>query len=209
MRVEPTEKDIKNVHKIYLDQSNIDYAKGQLKLGDLPIIWARADLLYDMYIELKKIVGDSANPLMQKMGKPYGRNFFRTLGRAFIAAHGKTDEEALLNFLAAENAVIGWGRISVERSGDRWIVISPTGFPVAQSFRTKKMFSTVPVDSYFLGYFEGFVSELSEVVYVGRETKCIALGDDYCQMIFEPRKKDNGPPKQLDKPAEPEPDYSE
>ncbi len=45
MRVEPTEKDIQNVHKIYLDQSNIDYAKGQLKLGDLPIIWARADLL--------------------------------------------------------------------------------------------------------------------------------------------------------------------
>jgi hypothetical protein len=109
MRVEPTEKDIQNVHKIYLDQSKIDYAKGQLKLGDLPIIWARADLLYDMYIELKKIVGDSANPLMRKMGKPYGRNFFRTLGRAFVAAHGKTDEEALLNFLAAENAVIGLG----------------------------------------------------------------------------------------------------
>jgi predicted hydrocarbon binding protein len=209
MRVEPTEKDIQNVHKIYLDQSKIDYAKGQLKLGDLPIIWARADLLYDMYIELKKIVGDSANPLMRKMGRPYGRNFFRTLGRAFVAAHGKTDEEALLNFLAAENAVIGWGRISVERSGDRWIVISPTGFPVAQSFRSKKMYSTVPVDSYFLGYFEGFVSELSDVVYVGKETKCLALGDDVCQMVFEPRDKDNGPPKQLDKPVEPEPDFSE
>jgi len=157
MKIEPTEKDIENVYRIYLDQSKFDFQKGQLKLGDLPIIWARAELLYDMYLELKKVVGESANPLMRKMGKPYGRNFFRTLGKAFISTHGKTDEEGILSFLAAENAVIGWGRISIEKEGDNWVVTCKNGFPVAQTFRSKKMFSTVPVDSYFLGYLEGFV----------------------------------------------------
>ncbi len=211
MKIEPTEKDIENVHKIYLDQSKIDHEKGQLKLGDLPIIWARADLLYDMYIELRKVVGESANPLMRKMGTPYGRNFFRTLGRAFLSTYGKTDEEALLSFLAAENAVIGWGRISIDKEDGRWVVVCKKGFPVAQSFRLKKMFSTVPVDSYFLGYFEGFVTEMEGKKYVGRETKCIALGDDCCRMVFE--RKDGRPPRVVEEEeeAEPriEPDFSE
>jgi predicted hydrocarbon binding protein len=211
MRIEPTEKDIENVYKIYLDQSKIDHEKGQLKLGDLPIIWARADLLYNMYLELRKVVGESANPLMRKMGKPYGRNFFRTLGRALMSAHGSADEEALLNFLAAENAVIGWGRISIEREDGRWVIVCKNGFPVAQSFRSKKMFSTVPVDSYFLGYFEGFVTELEGEKYIGRETKCLALGDDQCRMVFE--RKDSKPPKVVEEEPEEEdkiePDYSE
>ena len=210
MRVEPTEKEIENVYRIYLDQSRIDHKKGQLKLGDLPIIWARADLLYDMYIELRKVVGESANPLMTEMGKPYGRNFFRTLGKAFLSAHGKTDEEALLNFLAAENAVIGWGRIAIEREAGRMVVICKNGFPIAQTFRSKKMFSTVPVDSYFLGYFEGFVTELEGERYVGREAKCLALGDDQCRMIFEKREKKL--PEIVEQPEASqkiEPDYSE
>lgn len=211
MRIEPTEKDIENVYKIYLDQSKIDHEKGQLKLGDLPIIWARADLLYNMYLELRKVVGESANPLMRKMGKPYGRNFFRTLGRAFMSAHGKTDEEALLNFLAAENAVIGWGRISIEREDGRWVVVCKSGFPVAQAFISKKMFSTVPVDSYFLGYLEGFVTELEGEKYIGRETKCLALGDDQCRMVFE--RKESKPPKVVEEEPEGEskiePDFSE
>ncbi len=211
MRIEPTEKDIENVYKIYLDQSRIDHGKGQLKLGDLPIIWARAELLYDMYIELKKVVGESANPLMKEMGRPYGRNFFRTLGKAFLSAHGKTDEEALLNFLAAENAVIGWGRIAIEKEDERLVVICKKGFPIAQTFRSKKMFSSVPVDSYFLGYFEGFVTEMEGERYIGREAKCLALGDDYCKMVFE--RKEGKPSKVVEEApeAEPEiePDYSE
>lgn len=203
MRIEPTEKDIQNVYRIYLDQSKIDFQKGQLKLGDLPIIWARAELLYDMYLELKKVVGESANPLMRKMGKPYGRNFFRTLAKAFITTHGRTDEQGILSFLAAENAVIGWGRISIEKEGENWVVTCKNGFPVAQTFRSKRMFSTVPVDSYFLGYFEGFVSELEGEVFIGRETKCLALGDDHCKMVFE-RKNKKSPKivEQLDQPTE-------
>lgn len=211
MKIEPSEKDIENVYRIYLDQSKIDHETGQLKLGDLPIIWARAELLYDMYLELRKVVGESANPLMRKMGMPYGRNFYRTLGRAFMSTYGKTDKEALLNFLAAENAVIGWGRISIERNENGWVIVCKKGFPISQTFRSKKMFSTVPVDSYFLGYFEGFVNEMEGQKFVGKETKCIALGDDHCRMVFE---RKGGKPIRMaeEKPREPpeiEPDYSE
>lgn len=189
MRIEPSENDIERVYNIYLKQSRIDFKKGQLMLGDLPIIWARAELLYDMYLELRKIVGDSANPLMSKMGNPYGRNFMKTLRKAFASAHGEVEQEAMLNFLCAENAVIGWGKISVEGKGDRWVITCKKGFPVAQAFEARKMLSTEPVDSYFLGYFEGFLSELNECIYKGREEECIALGDDVCRMVFEEKKK--------------------
>lgn len=184
MRIEPTEKDIEKVYHIYLNQSKIDFEKGQLKLGDLPIIWARAELLYDMYLELKKLVGDSVNPVMRKMGRPYGRNFFKTLRKAFTATDGEVDQEAILRFFCAENAVIGWGRISVENDMGGWIVRCEKGFPVAQAFNVRKMFATDPVDAYFLGYFEGFLSEMVGSNLRGREEKCMALGDDNCMMVF-------------------------
>ncbi|UCD92334.1 MAG: hypothetical protein JSV43_09005 [Methanobacteriota archaeon] len=185
MRIEPSEKDIEKVYQIYLKQSKIDFNKGQLKLGDLPIIWARAELMYDMYLELRKLVGDSVNPLMRKMGRPYGRNLFKTLKKAFTATDGKVDQEAILSFFCAENAVIGWGRISVENDKDRWIVRCNKGFPVAQAFHARSMFATDPVDAYFLGYFEGFLSEMTGSSFRGREEKCMALGDDNCVMIFK------------------------
>lgn len=185
MRIKPSQKDIEKVYDIYLKQSKIDFDKGQLKLGDLPIIWARAELLYDMYLELRKLVGDSANPLMEKMGKPYGRNFFNTLQKAFVATDGEMDREAILTFFCAENAVIGWGRISVENDKERWIVKCEKGFPVAQAFKARKMFATDAVDAYFLGYFEGFLSELTGSKIRGSEDKCLALGDDHCRMVFE------------------------
>ncbi len=184
MRIEPTEKEIEKVYHIYLKQSKIDFEKGQLKLGDLPIIWARAELLYDMYLELKKLIGDSVNPVMRKMGRPYGRNFFKTLRKAFTATGNEVDQEAILSFFCAENAVIGWGRISVENDMNRWTVRCEKGFPVAQAFNVRKMFATDPVDAYFLGYFEGFLSEMVGSNFRGREEKCMALGDDSCMMVF-------------------------
>ncbi|MFQ6061418.1 MAG: V4R domain-containing protein [Thermoplasmata archaeon] len=189
MRIEPSEKDIERVYNIYLKQAKIDYKRGQLKLGDLPIIWARAELLYDMYLELRRLVGDSANPLMRNLGKPYGRNFEKTLRKAFASTHGEAEQEAVLGFLCAENAVIGWGRITIEGEDDRWIITCENGFPVSQAFEARRMFSTVPVDAYFLGYFEGFLSELGNCTYQGREEECIALGDKRCRMVFMRKEK--------------------
>ena len=44
--------------------------------------------------------------------------------------------------------------------------------------------SEQPVDSYFLGYFEGFFSKLDNTTYHGIETECVAMGNDCCKMEF-------------------------
>ena len=50
--------------------------------------------------------------------------------------------------------------------------------------RNYKEQSQHPVDSYFLGYFEGFFSKLNNTTYYGIETECVAKGDSCCKMEF-------------------------
>jgi predicted hydrocarbon binding protein len=41
------------------------------------------------------------------------------------------------------------------------------------------------VDSYFLGYFEGFLNALDNVQYHGEESLCKAKGDSECLLVFK------------------------
>lgn len=56
---------------------------------------------------------------------------------------------------------------------------------------TKERFKTnEPVDFFITGLLEGVVESISGKEVKGKETKCIAKGDRYCEFIIEPKKKD-------------------
>ena len=76
LKVEADKEEVEKIHRSYKDVISIDLDKGELLYKDLPIIFARAELLYNLSEEMKKIIGESAHGLMYRIGRPYGLTFY-------------------------------------------------------------------------------------------------------------------------------------
>jgi hypothetical protein len=90
--------------------------------------------------------------------------------------------------VCAETEAIGWGKIAVEDDGKKVVITSRDGFASGRTIAASGTRAT-PVDSYFLGYFEGFLNTLDGTRYAGEEVECVAKGDRQCKMVF---RKDEG-----------------
>lgn len=183
MKIEPNREYVERVLATYKNSTQIDYESGELVFGKMPIIWARAEFLYNIYHELSELIGDSANSILRRIGNPYGASFFNNIKESGVIDKLAKTENVYL-YLCSENLVIGWGQISIEEANGTITVISEPGLPTGRSFRRHKQKSQWSVDSYFLGYLEGFFSEMHGKQIVGEELECVGKGDDRCVMRF-------------------------
>ncbi len=186
MWIEVTDDEIKEIHSAYREGTRIDFESGRLMLDSLPVIWTRASILYNMYIEMKKIVGEAVHALMHTIGKAYGINFYVLTINRLKDENNEVTREKILKYLCAETGAIGWGRISIEDLPGKVTIVAKKGCPVGHEAREKKKLLTEPVDAYFLGYFEGFISCLNNRDFSGQEVKCVGKGDEECLMVFKP-----------------------
>ena len=185
LKVTADKAQVEKIHKSYKEVISIDLEKGELMYKDLPIIFARAELLYNLSEEMKKIIGESAHGLMYRIGRPYGLTFYKLVEKDAELNRKKLSREDAFKGLCADNSAIGWGNVEIEDEGGRIIVTAPHGFPTSQGFLAHNQKSDTPADSYFLGYFEGFFSAMDKTRYRGNEVTCIAKGDKECKMVFE------------------------
>ena len=170
--------------KMYKERVHVDFESGQLMLDSLPIIWARAELQFNMYAEMENLIGEPASAVIRRMAKPYGASFCKLLHQGFLKAGRTPTRTELFKDVCAENLAIGWGGIEIEEKPGEITVRSKTGLPVGVEFALRKQKSERSVDSYFLGYFEGFLSALDNMPYHGEETMCRGKGDSECLMVF-------------------------
>ncbi len=182
MKVEVSVEEANNVLNLYKNNTKIDPESGALKFGNLPVIWARADFISNIYIELENLVGQSASSVLKRIGKIYGSKFYNLL------KNGKTalfinDPVKLYQYICAETQAIGWGQMSIEELGED-IIITSKGFASGEYFSSTGQKRDTPIDAYFLGYFEGFLSEMHGKRFNGEETECVAMGNDQCKMVF-------------------------
>ncbi len=185
MKVSATREDVLDVLKMYKERVRVDFDKGQLMLGELPIIWARAELQFNMYAEMENLIGEPAAAVIRRMAKPYGASFCKLLHQGFLKDGRTPTREELFKDVCAENLAIGWGSIEIEENPGEISVRSKTGLPVGLEFASRKMKTERGVDSYFLGYFEGFLTALDNAPYHGEESKCRAKGDSECLLVFK------------------------
>ena len=183
MKIEPNKDYVEKVLATYKESTEIDYETGELMFGKMPIIWARAEFLYNIYYELSELIGDSANSILRRIGNPYGSSFYQHIKESGVVEKLARNENVYL-YLCSENLVIGWGLVSVEEKDGQIIVISEPGLPVGRAFLRHGKKSQWSVDSYFLGYLEGLLSEMHGKEVIGEELECVAKGDDRCMMRF-------------------------
>ncbi|MFH0816825.1 MAG: hypothetical protein V1934_08455 [Methanobacteriota archaeon] len=185
MTVKASREDVLEVLKMYKERVHVDFDSGQLMLDSLPIIWARAELRFNMYAEMENLIGEPASAVIRRMAKPYGASFCKLLHQGFLKAGRTPSRNELFKDVCAENLAIGWGGIEIDEKPGEITVTSKTGLPVGVEFALRKVKSERSVDSYFLGYMEGFLSALDNSSYHGEETFCKAKGDAECVMVFK------------------------
>lgn len=183
MKVEATIEEANNVLTLYKNNTRIDPDSGALRFGNLPVIWARADFISNIFIELEKLVGQSASSVMKRIGKVYGSKFYELLKKGNTALF-IDDKERLYRYICAETQAIGWGQMSIEEQDDE-IIITSKGFASGKYFHSTGQTRDSPIDTYFLGYFEGFLREMHGKKFDGEEVECVAKGDSQCKMVFK------------------------
>ena len=180
MKIEATPEEVANLLNHYKTTIQPKSSTGELVYEDIPVIIARAEFMSNIYSELEGIVGESATGVMKKIGKSYGEMFYNLTSNG-QQSHLLANKEKIFNFICAETEAIGWGRITIEELPNKIIIIADQGMATGRNYEGK---SEHPVDSYFLGYFEGFFSKLNNTTYYGVETECVAKGDERCKMEF-------------------------
>ena len=178
MKIEASQEEVASLLNQYKTNIHPKPSTGELVYDDLPVMIARAEIMSNIYSELEGIVGESATGVLKKIGKSYGEMFYELLSNG-TQSYILDDKEKIVNHICAETEAIGWGRISIEEFPDKIIIISDTGMATGRNYKGETQH---PVDSYFLGYFEGFFSKLNNTTYYGVETECVAKGDNCCKM---------------------------
>ncbi|MBI5000400.1 MAG: hypothetical protein HZB92_02580 [Euryarchaeota archaeon] len=185
MKITATKEDAQRILDSYKSRAHVEFEDGQLRLNGLPIMWARAELQYNIFNELENLIGDSAHSVIKRIAKPYGVSFCKLMEQGFVKTGERAARMEMLKDLCAENLAIGWGRIEFEDKDGEIIISSQTGFPVGQEYKARASRSKRSVDSYFLGYMEGFLSTLDSTSYMGEEVECMGKGDPRCVMVFK------------------------
>ncbi len=185
MRIEPSVEYVTSVLEKYKRSTSVDFSTGELKYDDVPIIWARAELLYHIYSELESLMSESALGVLKRIGKPYGINFYKMM-KEQGQVERLQNHDNIYKYLVSETMAIGWGEMFMETVGDVITFTCEKGFPVGRCHKNKGKASPWAIDSYFLGYLEGFLSEMHGRPYKGEETECVGKGDERCVIKFKP-----------------------
>lgn len=156
---------------------------GELKLGELPIIMARRVIFYNLWDSVEKLVGKAAHSIVLGMGKPQGISFAENLDK--YIGHEKKDLDTAMDFLCNETYAIGWGAVEIELKDKSIEVKCEKGFPVGKEHVLINKISSIPVDSFFLGYFHGFFETYFKKRYTSEEVMCIGMGDKMCKFLFK------------------------
>ena len=184
MKVKASKEQVASILNEYKRETHTDPETGELLFGELPILFARAEIMSGIFQELESIVGESASAVLKRMGRSYGEKFYSLISEE--QADLLEDKEMLYQFVCAETQAIGWGQISVDDNGNEITITSKDGLASGRTM-TQKGGKPHSVDAYFVGYFEGFLSKLDGETYYGDEPECVAKGDKQCRMVFKKR----------------------
>jgi predicted hydrocarbon binding protein len=183
IKVSASLEKVKKILEQYKARSRIDEVTGELLFGQLPVVWARAEFMSNIYTELESLVGESANSVLKRIGKGYGKKFYELLTSGDFG-FSMQDKQEVYSYICAETQAIGWGRIEIWDTGDEIVITSKNGLAVGKCMKAHGEKSDAPVDGYFLGYFEGFFNEMHGKRYFCEEEECVAKGDAQCKFVY-------------------------
>ncbi len=180
--IDALKKDLRDVSKIELSPSVWNQFIFSRDLFPLMVGDNRAAILDNVFLE-SLIIGardslgeELAASLAYHLGVLAGKQGFER----YYAGKNLSDVDEVFRFSDAILSSYGWGRIlEYEFKKDALIV------RVEKLFECEVLKDKVdkPASSFFRGLMEGFASKYFGSPVVVKETKCIAVGDPYCEFV--------------------------
>jgi len=179
MDIRVDEVAVKTLHEEYRRKTELELDTGRLMFGELPIIWARAEVFFNLLRSVEEMAGDFAYTMMYNVSYPHGQSFYMFMRDLYDERGQPFDRNTFLRDLCSDSPAAGWGRTRIE-DGETIKVIADHGFPIGLEYKTAGVLNKLPVDSFFLGYHTGALSAMDKVQYVPEETECVAQGHERC-----------------------------
>ena len=145
-----------------------------LQIKNTPVVLIKRDIFYLLYEGLSKIVGAPAITIMSFAGEGYGKELYRD-----VAAECGEDRDMAIKALCNIISASGIGDIEIEVSDTDIEITVPEGLPIGKKAKGRA------ADSYFVGMFSEFFSELFNKRFEGNEEECLAKGDSICRIVLK------------------------
>lgn len=166
-----------------------NYNQGELYTFNNPYTFIPLSCLAEMQIELEKLFGEEGLEIIEWLGRVDGR----TACLILVKRYGINNKN--IKRLLSAGTLTGLGKLELIKYSEKEEknpgsdppiarVIS-TNSPFAIYFKEKYGETKIPVDRYILGALLASDTAIVGKECYGKETKCIAKGDPYCEYIFE------------------------
>ena len=137
---------------------------------------------FDLTKDLEEIFGVAGDTLLFKGGKRIGKDLYEH----YSPLAEKYDLD-IRDLISAVGYYFGWGigRV-VEREEGVYKIHMYDSFE-ADSFIKRNGGAKKPVCHFLRGVISGLIESIEKREYRSKEVKCAAMGDEYCEFVFEPR----------------------
>ena len=155
----------------------------KLMLADICIAPMHDYFLSSLFLDLESHIGPVARTLVVRYAKNVGIDDANRIKKA-IRKESLTIGEIrkILTNLLTLWCLLGWGKLErLEIEEGMLISERSSSFEAEGYLRLGRGYSKVPRCLVALGYVTGLVEGLTSKKAVGKETKCIAMGDDICR----------------------------
>ena len=165
----------------YIETGQIDFSEGHLKLFDQSMVMFPTTTYVNFH---KKCVGlgEKGRKLIYDVGWEQIKAVFSVFERDYKIT--EMDQERFISLFAPTIKTCGWGDVKIEQmkleKGGNTIYII-TNNPFAQIYKKIHGQQKQGVDDYLLGLLAGGTFAVSGKKVQGKEIKCMAKGDPYCE----------------------------
>ena len=169
----------------------LEYADGKvIFIRRVQVAAMYSTFLAGLYQEITKIVGPAAKGLILNAAKNGGLRAGKGIRRRYERERGELTRDKA--FAIAKNMLtiwaegFGWGKINAEM-GDEIEIKIVDSFEADGYRRLKKEPAKQPMCWSIFGYIWGLFEGILNQKFYGEQTSCIAMGDDYCTLVFKPQ----------------------
>jgi len=163
-----------------------DFKEGKIDIMGVGAVIVSAPVLADLFLRMHKAAGKKAFNMFYEAGLNHGR----LIGKVSAERFGINREKFFTQMTDSSN-MMGLGLLEVINSDPSTgkAVIRLRDSTVAQEVLKLNGKTKFPVDWFYAGTVSGvFEAFFKKKKFVGKETRCMAMGAPCCELVIEPRR---------------------
>ncbi|MFH2020639.1 MAG: V4R domain-containing protein [archaeon] len=169
----------------YIETGQIDFSEGHLKLFDQSMVMFPTTTYLNLYRKCTAL-GEPGRKIIYDIGYEQIKAVFAVYEKNYNVSQMNADE--FIKLFGPSVLICGWGNLNYAQLkyniGEK-IIVKLENNPFAIMYKKLFKHQKRGVDDFLLGLFSGGFSCIAGHKIIGKETKCIAKGDDICEFELE------------------------